>query len=229
MLHFCSLLPNSDKDNIAHQQPSCLTATGTNNGDPVILQLCSGTDLQGWTIPLSAFGPISIGGKCLDVTGGADANGTPLQVWDCFAGSANQKWLYFPNSLSTTPTIQWAHHSRCVNAVNRLTGSPVRCIIIPLALPFLTCLLDSAIGLWGGGQPDMDPSHNIFLIGQFMTFGHTFCYISDRHFTTNIRTILILLSPSDLSTEVPSVTCFPASISFTWEKMMMREPASTEK
>ncbi len=30
-------------------------------------------------------------GKCLDVNGGATANGTKVQIWDC-SGAANQKW-----------------------------------------------------------------------------------------------------------------------------------------
>jgi len=30
--------------------------------------------------------------KCVDVTGGSQSNGTPLQQWDCIPGNPNQKW-----------------------------------------------------------------------------------------------------------------------------------------
>src|SRR5690349_20949702 len=31
-------------------------------------------------------------GKCLDVTDGSTADGTPVQMWTCYPGSQNQSW-----------------------------------------------------------------------------------------------------------------------------------------
>jgi len=44
--------------------------------------------------------------KCLDVTGGATAPGTHLQIWDCSTGNLNQQFL-FPDRHGP---IRWAAH-----------------------------------------------------------------------------------------------------------------------
>jgi hypothetical protein len=31
---------------------------------------------------------------CLDLTDGSKVNRNPLQIWECVAGNANQKWTY---------------------------------------------------------------------------------------------------------------------------------------
>ncbi|MFF9915416.1 ricin-type beta-trefoil lectin domain protein [Streptomyces sp. NPDC013457] len=41
-------------------------------------------------------GLVGLGGKCLDVAGGADADGTPVQLWDC-NGTAAQHWTVHPD------------------------------------------------------------------------------------------------------------------------------------
>lgn len=44
------------------------------------------------TATLSLKHTIAVGlGKCLDVTGNGTADGTPVQLWDCFGGG-NQRW-----------------------------------------------------------------------------------------------------------------------------------------
>ncbi|WP_239159778.1 RICIN domain-containing protein [Winogradskya humida] len=44
------------------------------------------------TPPGARTGPIvGVGDKCVDVTNGSDANGTPVQIWDC-NNSAQQQW-----------------------------------------------------------------------------------------------------------------------------------------
>ncbi|MFF8279822.1 ricin-type beta-trefoil lectin domain protein [Streptomyces lateritius] len=48
----------------------------------------SGTQ-SGGSEPSGAL--VGLGGKCLDVAGGATADGTPVQLWDC-NGSAAQRW-----------------------------------------------------------------------------------------------------------------------------------------
>ncbi|MBM6402882.1 ricin-type beta-trefoil lectin domain protein [Phycicoccus sp. CSK15P-2] len=62
--------------------PTRTSATFTWNGTP------SGGGGGG-----GSAGQISgLGGKCLDVTEGSTANGTPAQMWTCYAGSRNQTW-----------------------------------------------------------------------------------------------------------------------------------------
>jgi hypothetical protein len=41
---------------------------------------------------VKADGTIRFKGGCLDVTNGASANGTKIQLWTCLAGDANQQW-----------------------------------------------------------------------------------------------------------------------------------------
>jgi hypothetical protein len=44
---------------------------------------------------VSSDGSVKIAGttKCLDVTNGGTADGTPIQLWDC-NGGPNQKWYF---------------------------------------------------------------------------------------------------------------------------------------
>jgi hypothetical protein len=52
---------------------------------------CNGQPNQQWNV--NADGTVvGVGsGKCLDATGNATANGTPLEIWSC-NGQPNQKW-----------------------------------------------------------------------------------------------------------------------------------------
>ncbi|KAJ7032972.1 hypothetical protein C8F04DRAFT_1355506 [Mycena alexandri] len=90
----------------------CLTAASNADGAVVEIEDClsAGSTSQSWTL---SGGAIQIfGNKCLDVTGGATAAGTKMQIWTCSTGSTNQQW-----SLSGS-TIQWSGHSSCLD----LTG-----------------------------------------------------------------------------------------------------------
>jgi len=71
----------------------CLRADNS-NGAAVVLADCTGGSDQQWKF--SSSGAISLynGGKCLDVTNGANTNGNKLQVWDCSSGNANQQFDY---------------------------------------------------------------------------------------------------------------------------------------
>ncbi|MFP2959395.1 ricin-type beta-trefoil lectin domain protein [Myxococcus sp. 1LA] len=68
-----------------------------------------------WTQPA-----VGIGGKCLDVAGGAFANGTPVLLWDCHGGP-NQKWL-----LADNGTLM-GDHFKCatVKDNNPAAGTPI--------------------------------------------------------------------------------------------------------
>ncbi|KAJ7848992.1 ricin B lectin domain-containing protein [Mycena olivaceomarginata] len=53
------------------------------------------------------------GTKYLDVSNGATADGTKLQIWTCAAGNTNQMWTFSGN------TIQWSGHSSCLDLTDR--------------------------------------------------------------------------------------------------------------
>ncbi|KAJ7451576.1 hypothetical protein FB451DRAFT_1186111 [Mycena latifolia] len=93
----------------------CLTAASNADGAVVEIEDCvsAGSTSQSWTISgatLQIFG-----NKCLDITGGATADGTKMQIWTCTGGDANQQWTLSGN------TIQWSGHSSCLD----LTGGSV--------------------------------------------------------------------------------------------------------
>lgn len=70
----------------------CLDApTGAGPGSKAQIWTCSGAANQRWN--LNANGTISNQGTglCLDVSGNATANGTPVILWSCTA-AANQRW-----------------------------------------------------------------------------------------------------------------------------------------
>ncbi|KAK7022471.1 ricin B lectin domain-containing protein [Favolaschia claudopus] len=95
--------------------PVCLTATSDADGAPVVVSSCSNaTALNSWNFPQGEnnVGPIQIfSNKCLDVTGGSDANGAKLQVWTCDAFNANQKWI--PSGQDNV--ITWADKNKCID------------------------------------------------------------------------------------------------------------------
>ncbi|KAJ7463161.1 ricin B lectin domain-containing protein, partial [Mycena latifolia] len=49
------------------------------------------------------------GDKCIDVTGGVNADGTKLQIWMC-SGNTNQQWVSVTDS-----TLQWAGTDKCID------------------------------------------------------------------------------------------------------------------
>ena len=75
----------------------CLTAGGEANGDPVVVETCTGGALQIWNFTATDGGAtVSThnGTLCLDVTNGNTADGTFTQVWACTPGDVNQNWFY---------------------------------------------------------------------------------------------------------------------------------------
>jgi len=56
-------------------------------------------------------------GRCVDVTGIATTNGTPLQLWDC-NGQTNQSWTYSSNRLTVYGT-------KCLDASGQAAGAAV--------------------------------------------------------------------------------------------------------
>ncbi|GAA1575852.1 hypothetical protein GCM10009742_19020 [Kribbella karoonensis] len=69
--------------------------------------------------PAAAAAPIALqsdqSNRCIDVPNAADGighDGTPLQVWDCGAGAANQQWVFRPDgtvrSMGLCMDLAWA-------------------------------------------------------------------------------------------------------------------------
>ena len=74
----------------------CLNASGSANGSPVTVATCKASDpAQSWTVNGAQL-INTASNKCLDVRNGGVANGTRLQIWDCYDGNVNQTWL-MPN------------------------------------------------------------------------------------------------------------------------------------
>lgn len=69
-----------------------MTAASNSDGAAVTLQGCTGAPSQKW---IFEGGSVKVhGNKCLDVSGGVDADGTKLQIWTCQSGNVNQQWSY---------------------------------------------------------------------------------------------------------------------------------------
>ncbi|KAJ7216002.1 ricin B lectin domain-containing protein, partial [Mycena pura] len=90
----------------------CLTASSNADGTPVTISDCisSGSASQTWTV--SSSGTLVLyGNMCLDVTNGAAAAGTLLQIWTCTSQDANQLWTV----SSTSGSISWTGMGFCLD------------------------------------------------------------------------------------------------------------------
>ncbi|KAJ7334020.1 ricin B lectin domain-containing protein [Mycena albidolilacea] len=122
-LHFpscqCSATNPSVQIKTALASNKCLTAASNADGAAVTIETCTNiTTLNSWVLPgrPGEIGTISIfGDKCLDVTNGANTDGTKLQIWTCALGNTNQMWL----PAGQDNTIAWAVQNKCVDLTNR--------------------------------------------------------------------------------------------------------------
>ncbi|KAJ6544675.1 ricin B lectin domain-containing protein [Mycena vulgaris] len=94
---------------------NCLVPTSNADGAAVVIKDCgtNATALNSWVVPNGSqqVGPLKIfGDKCLDVTGGVDADGTKLQIWTCATGNTNQMWIPVSDSA-----ITWSGKNKCVD------------------------------------------------------------------------------------------------------------------
>src|SRR5260221_223040 len=55
------------------------------------LSACNGTACETWQAETNGQLVNSESGRCLDATNKSSADGTPLQIWDCW-GASNQLW-----------------------------------------------------------------------------------------------------------------------------------------
>ncbi|KAJ6578663.1 ricin B lectin domain-containing protein [Mycena vulgaris] len=109
----------------------CISTASNADGSPVVIHDCNTQDPanQDWQLtffhpqdnagPAQNAGPEPItifGDKCLDVTGGVNADGTKLQIWTCSASNKNQQWISVGDN-----TLQWAGTNKCID----LTGGKI--------------------------------------------------------------------------------------------------------
>ncbi|KAJ7493560.1 ricin B lectin domain-containing protein [Mycena latifolia] len=129
----------------------CISAADNEDGSPLVIHDCNTEDTANQDWQLSFFtrqnaGPQSItvfGDKCIDVTGGVNADGTKLQIWTCTAGNTNQQWISV-----TDFTLQWAGTDKCIDLTDgKITdGTP---------LQIWTCDSSNANQKWvGTSDPD---------------------------------------------------------------------------
>jgi len=86
----------------------CVTA-GRSNNSPVTMEYCdTAGNAIGW---FWQGGSLQIFSEyCLDVTSGADKDGTKLQIYQCAKGNKNQQWKFNSNY-----SIEWVGHNKCID------------------------------------------------------------------------------------------------------------------
>ncbi|KAJ7292525.1 ricin B lectin domain-containing protein [Mycena rebaudengoi] len=95
----------------------CISTPDNANGSPLVIHNCNTNTLANQDWQFSSFTrqdagpqPIKIfGDKCIDVSGGVNADGTKLQVWSC-TGGPNQQWI-----SKTDFTFQWSGTNKCID------------------------------------------------------------------------------------------------------------------
>ncbi|KAJ7292583.1 ricin B lectin domain-containing protein [Mycena rebaudengoi] len=128
----------------------CISASDNANGAPAIIHDCNTEDVahSDWKVefftredsfpePLVVFSD-----KCLDVTGGVNADGTKLQIWSC-TGGPNQKWTNKKDG-----TFQWVETNKCIDLTDGKIGNGNQ-------LQLWTCDSKSSNQQWHGApNPD---------------------------------------------------------------------------
>ncbi|SDO60185.1 RICIN domain-containing protein [Lentzea jiangxiensis] len=101
------------------QSGRCLDVATTANNSAARLWDCGGGANQRWTY--TSGKQFTIGGKCLDASGGGTANGTAAILWDCHGG-LNQQW-----SVNADGSVTGAQSGLCLDASGNGTanGTPV--------------------------------------------------------------------------------------------------------
>ncbi|KAJ7247882.1 ricin B lectin domain-containing protein [Mycena haematopus] len=140
----------------------CITVAEDVDGAPLVVQPCStmASPNQEWQLNLfseenSAPAPmVVLGDKCVDVTGGADQNGTPLQVWTCGDGNPNQQWISV-----TDGSFQWSGTDKCMDLTGGNTASGT-------VLQIWTCGPSANINQgWSRQAPAPSTKFGLFFVG----------------------------------------------------------------
>ncbi|MDI1461232.1 RICIN domain-containing protein [Catellatospora sp. KI3] len=94
----------------------CVDLPATANGTQAQLLTCNGGASQTFTPGSGAT--LRVLGKCLDVNGGVNADGTKVQLWDCTAGNTHQQWAY----SATGRTLVNPETGKCLDAAGQGTA-----------------------------------------------------------------------------------------------------------
>ncbi len=80
-------------DRTLRARGKCAEVDGTTNGSLVTLVTCTGAQAQQWTYTASRELVTALGGNCLDIPFGKEAEGLAMNVWVC-VGKDNQHWRH---------------------------------------------------------------------------------------------------------------------------------------
>ncbi|TQM80191.1 subtilase family protein [Saccharothrix saharensis] len=93
----------------------CLDVSGNNPLENKVVQFgCNGSVAQSW---VAIGGALRGAGKCLDVSGGVTAAGTPVILYEC-NGSAAQQWQARPDGTLVNPVS-----GRCLTSASTASGA----------------------------------------------------------------------------------------------------------
>jgi hypothetical protein len=82
----------------------CLQPSTNANHATVVLATCSGASAQTWTVKGGEL--VNGGGRCLDLRSGNTANGTTVQIYDCY-DNANQQWTLKSLTQPGNHKVKW--------------------------------------------------------------------------------------------------------------------------
>lgn len=94
---------------VANNAKCLQSQNGNVNGSPVVITDCTDSVDQQFTFQNGAL-TLYGGTMCLDVTNGANVDGTKLQIWQCYSGSTNQQWYW-----TTDNHLAWTNQGKCLD------------------------------------------------------------------------------------------------------------------
>ncbi|KAJ6517463.1 ricin B lectin domain-containing protein [Mycena vitilis] len=165
----------------------CIAVESNTDGAPVVIHNCNEDNgdnaVYNWNVSFfdrQNAGPQAIqvhGDKCIDVTGGVNADGTKLQIWTCVEGSKNQQW-----TSVTDGTFQWSGTNKCID----LTGGA---ITDGTQLQIWTCT-DGSNQKWvGTSDPDNQQCVPAAIIPQQAPYSQKFPGPSTSLVATSLRAV----------------------------------------
>ena len=97
---------------------------------------------------------VGLGNKCLDVSGGENANGTNVQMWKCEAGNENQNWTFDGGR------IVWTGTKKCldVSGGDTANGTQVQIWQCEVGNENQRWTLDNGRIVWTGKKKCLDVS-----------------------------------------------------------------------
>ncbi|KAJ7865535.1 ricin B lectin domain-containing protein [Mycena leptocephala] len=181
----------------------CIAVANNADGEPLIIHDCNTDDLanQDWEVSFftrenSTPGPIKVfGDKCIDVTGGVNADNTKLQIWTCDTSepndNPNQQWISVTDS-----TFQWNGTNKCIDLTDgKITDSNV--------LQIYTCDSGNSNQKWAG-EPNPDAARAYHVTGGDFSAGGGGPYcIAAASDTNGAEVALVACLNSDFHTTFP--------------------------